>query len=441
MEDKSTEFNISNNNNYKKFEKPKKVKKTGFFSHFIFPMLFGIIGAFLGIYLVMQVASLNSDFSKFMGLDKLKNNNGKTTIMSDEEIQKTYVNLEDFNKTSVSVANQVLPSIVNIKIGFQVNSVFGGSGMSEGSGSGVILSEDGYILTNNHVVSPASNSTLYSVSDASEVTVTFSDDSEASAEIIGTDPLTDLAVIKVDKEGLKPAKLGDSDKVQIGEFVMAVGSPLGFKSSVTDGIVSAVNRSVDMGDGNTFNTIQTNASINSGNSGGALVNSQGEVVGINTLKIAGDGIEGIGFAIPINDTRVISEALITHQKVERPTLGFSGIAVSDQMVQELGFNRGIYVSSVISNSTAGKAGVKEKDIVTKFNGQEIKSFSDIERIKTNLNIGDEVTFTVIRGDDELDLKSNIIAVSEEDQSKETEQNQNDSNNSQNSFNEFFNILP
>ena len=217
------------------------------------------------------------------------------------------------------------PSIVAISVEYSVSSIFNRTQRtSSAKGSGIIISEDGYILTNNHVINSASssNNSFYEISKANKVTVKlYNDDTEYKGEIIGTDSQTNLAVIKIDKTDLTAAELGDSSSVQVGEFTMAIGSPLGLDNSVTAGIVSAVNREVSDEDGNKYVAIQTDAAINSGNSGGALVNSKGQVIGVNTLKLSGTGVEGVGFAIPINSTKNIYEQLIQYSKVKRPYIG------------------------------------------------------------------------------------------------------------------------
>ena len=205
------------------------------------------------------------------------------------------ISLSNFSDTAVYSANKILPSIVGISVEFNVtsSSPFSNrnSNVSTAKGSGVIISKDGYILTNNHIIDSADSSYFYQVSAATSVKVSlYNDDAEYEAKVIGLDPDTDLAVIKIDKEGLVPAELGDSDSVKIGEFVLAVGNPLGMQSSVTSGIISAINRNITTDDGTQYVAIQTDAAINSGNSGGALVNSQGKVIGLNTLKLACSGI-------------------------------------------------------------------------------------------------------------------------------------------------------
>lgn len=304
----------------------------------------------------------------------------------------------DYSDTAVGVAQKVLPSIVGINVTYSVNSIFySGQGTATAQGSGVIISSDGYILTNNHVVNSSSNSSYYELGKASKITVTlYNDDTEYEAEIIGTDKQTDLAVIKIDKDALTAAELGDSDSVQVGEFCMAIGNPLGLGSTVTDGIVSAVNRDVTDEDGNTYTAIQTNAAINSGNSGGALVNSQGQVIGINTLKVSGDGVEGVGFAIPINSTKDIYEQLIEYQKVKRPYLGIGGIEVDEETARVNNLTVGIYVKTLENFSAAEKAGIRVGDVIIKADGTDIETMDELNEIKNSKEIGDKMTLTIWR---------------------------------------------
>lgn len=223
------------------------------------------------------------------------------------------------------------------------------------SGSGIIISDDGYILTNNHIVATSSSESYYQVSDANKVTVTlYNDDTEYEAKIVGKDEQTDLAVIKIEKTGLSKAEFADSDSIKVGEFAMAVGNPLGMQSSITCGVVSAVNREVTDSDGKKFTLIQTDAAINSGNSGGALVNGEGKVIGINTLKLSGTGIEGMGFAIPINSTTDITSQLIQYSKVKRPYIGISGVDLDEKTAKVYNLVVGVYVKSIEDFSAAEK---------------------------------------------------------------------------------------
>ena len=275
---------------------------------------------------------------------------------------------------------------------------------AEASGSGIIISEDGYILTNNHIVSTSSEESYYEVSEATKVTVTlFDDETEYEAKIIGTDEQTDLAVIKIDKTGLTKAEFADSDNIKVGEFAMAVGNPLGLQSSITCGVVSAVNREVTDSDGKTYNLIQTDAAINSGNSGGALVNSEGQVIGINTLKLQGEGIEGMGFAIPINSTEDVTSQLIQYSKVKRPYIGITGMDLDEQTAKANNLVEGIYVKAIDDFSAAEKAGLKIGDVIIQADGKDIKTMDELNEIKNSHQIGDEMTVKVNRDGEERDL--------------------------------------
>ena len=303
-----------------------------------------------------------------------------------------------------------MPSIVGIKIEYTVNatSFFGRSGTSTAtaSGSGIIISDDGYILTNNHVVSSSSSesNSYYQISEATKVTVTlFNDETEYEAKIVGQDEQTDLAVIKIEKTGLTKAEFADSDDVKVGEFAMAVGNPVNMTSTVTTGIVSAVNRKITDSDGKTYTCIQTDAAINSGNSGGALVNAQGKVIGINTLKLSGSGIEGIGFAIPINSTTDITSQLIQYSKVKRPFIGISGIDLDETTAKKYNLVVGVYVKSVEDFSSAEKGGLKAGDVIIEADGKSIKSMDELNEIKNSHQIGDTIKLKINRDGSEKEL--------------------------------------
>ena len=299
-----------------------------------------------------------------------------------------------------------MPSVVGIKVEYSVSSIFykGASNTATAEGSGVIISEDGYILTNNHIINSSSSSSYYEVGKANKITVyLYNDETEYAGTIIGTDEQTDLAVIKIDKTGLTAAELGDSDSVQVGEFAMAIGNPLGMQSSVSSGTISAVNRSVTS-DNVTYKLIQTDAAINSGNSGGALVNSQGQVIGINTLKMSGSGIEGMGFAIPINSTKDIYSQLIQYNKVKRPYIGISGRDLDAETAKANNLVEGVYVLSVEEFSAAEKAGIKNGDVITQIDGKNIKTMDELNEIKNSHSIGDEITLKISRSGKEKEIK-------------------------------------
>lgn len=266
------------------------------------------------------------------------------------------------------------------------------------------MSEDGYILTNNHIVNSGSTSSFYEVSKANKVTVyLYNDETPYEAKIIGTDEQTDLAVIKIEKTGLPAAEIGDSDLVKVGEFSMAIGNPLGMQSSVTGGMISAVNREVTDSDGKKYTLIQTDAAINSGNSGGALVNAEGKVIGINTLKLSGTGIEGMGFAIPINSTINIYEQLIQYNKVKRPYMGITGIDLDEKTAEYNKLVVGIYVKAIDDFSSAEKAGIKVGDVIIEADGKKIATMDELNEIKNAHKIGDEITLKVNRNGNEVSI--------------------------------------
>ena len=277
------------------------------------------------------------------------------------------------------------------------------SNTATAEGSGIIISKDGYILTNNHIVNTSSNSTYYEVGKANKVIVTlYNDETEYEGTIVGTDEQTDLAVIKIDKTDLAAATLGNSDNVQVGEFAMAIGNPLGMQSSVSSGMISAVNRKVTT-DGNTYTLIQTDTAINSGNSGGALVNSKGEVIGINTLKMSGSGIEGMGFAIPINSAKPIYEQLIQYNKVKRPYIGISGRDLDEKTAKANNLVVGIYILSIDEFSAAEKAGLKIGDVITAIDGKNITKMDELNEVKNTHNIGDEIKLKIYRNGSEKEI--------------------------------------
>ena len=275
--------------------------------------------------------------------------------------------------------------------------------IAEAQGSGIIVSEDGYILTNNHIINSSDSSNYYQVSEATKIEVYLYDEKTPyEATIIGSDAQTDLAVIKIDKSGLTKAELGDSSSVKIGEFVLAVGNPLGVGTSVSSGIISAIDRKVTT-DGVTYNLIQTDAAINSGNSGGALVNSQGQVIGINTLKVSGNGVEGMGFAIPINDTIDIYQQLIENGTVARPVIGISGIDLDKKTAKNNDLPVGIYVKNIETFSSAEKAGIKIGDVITSIDGIEVSTMEELNKIKNTKNVGDIITLEIYRDGENIKI--------------------------------------
>lgn len=292
------------------------------------------------------------------------------------------------SKDTTEIAKEVGPAVVGIKSTVQGQmSLFGGYSTSEAQGSGIIISADGYIVTNNHVVA-----------DSSSVSVQLNTGSEYAAKVIGADDQTDLAVIKIEPtEELTVANLGDSTKVEVGETAIAIGNPMGleFFGSVTQGIVSAVNRTVQV-DNRTMNLIQTDAAINSGNSGGALVNSKGEVIGINAVKVTTTGVEGMGFAIPISEAKPIISDLLDYGYVKgRPVIGLSTRDVSAYMAQQYGWPQGAQIMSVTTDN-ARNAGLQQGDIITKIDDKTISKGSDLTEYKDTKSPGDTVKLEVYK---------------------------------------------
>ena len=381
--------------------------KSGFGKSVIIPFISGVVGCTVVIGTCFGVPSIRTKLIGNQTTSSISTTNNNST-KSDGYVKQT--SLENYSDTSVYAANKILPSIVGIKIEYTVNStsIFGrtGSTTATASGSGIIISEDGYILTNNHVVSSSSSdsNSYYQISEATKVTVTlFNDETEYEAKIVGQDEQTDLAVIKIEKTGLTKAEFADSDDVKVGEFAMAVGNPVNMTSTVTTGIVSAVNRKITDSDGKTYTCIQTDAAINSGNSGGALVNAQGKVIGINTLKLSGTGIEGIGFAIPINSTTDITSQLIQYSKVKRPFIGISGIDLDETTAKKYNLVVGIYVKSVEDFSSAEKGGLKSGDVIIEADGKSIKSMDELNEIKNSHQIGDTMKLKINRDGSEKEI--------------------------------------
>lgn len=396
-------------------EKPKKKKqKSQIGTRVVLPFFSGVLGTVLVLGTCLYVPPIRNYITTEMFGVEDNTSEESTTSLSDfftnsSSENRNLVSLSSLSETGISVASKVQPSIVGITVEYAVNSVFSSaSSTASAEGSGIIISEDGYILTNNHVVNSSSSSSFYEVGDASKVTVYLhNDETPYEGTIVGTDEQTDLAVIKIEKTGLTAAELGDSDAVQVGEFAMAIGNPLGMESSVTSGVISAVNREITDTDGTTYTLIQTDAAINSGNSGGALVNSDGQVIGVNFLKVSGTGVEGLGFAIPINDAKEIAEQLIQYNKVKRPYMGISGIDIDSDDARRYSLVEGIYVRSVEDFSAAQKADIRIGDVIIEMDGQKVTNMNELNALKNAHQIGDEVTLKVNRSGKEIEIKLTI----------------------------------
>ena len=275
-------------------------------------------------------------------------------------------------------------------------NVFGQTTAASVSGSGVIVTEDGYILTNYHVIEDA-------YEGGYAVTVMMYDESTYDAEIVGFDEDSDIALLKIDAEGLNAAELGDSDNLAVGTVVYAVGNPLGELSyTMTSGIVSATNRTITTEANVAVNMFQIDAAVNSGNSGGPVYNSQGQVIGIVTAKYASTGVEGLGFAIPASDAMHIANQLLEYGYVaDKASLGITCTTVTESVAEHYNMVVGAYVNSVTAGSAADNAGLKAEDIITAIDGTAVSGSSELTALINNYHAGDSATLTVWRDGNEL----------------------------------------
>lgn len=256
-------------------------------------------------------------------------------------------------------------------------------------GTGVVLSQDGLILTNTHVIDGCDSAT-----------VTLSDDSVYEAKLVGADVISDIAVLKIEAQGLTPASFGDSSVLSVGDRVAAIGNPLGetFRSTLTDGIISAIERGINH-NGHSMNLLQTNTAINEGNSGGALFNMYGQVIGVTNMKMMSSfsSIEGIGFAIPSNTVKEVVDSICTYGEVKgRPSIGITVGAIPENAAEHYDLPHGLYISAVSPGSDAEKKGVKAGDILLEVNGQEVQTTEDVNAIKSPLHVGDTMSFKIWR---------------------------------------------
>lgn len=392
------ENNFNEESTYKIVDSKNK-NNFSFGKNVFVPFCSGIIGSALVLGTVCFVPNVRNTLFK-----PTENSISSSSSNINEETKNTItsnnisaVSLTNYSDTAIMVAEKVLPSIVGIEVEFPVTSSFYKmTSTSTSSGSGIIISKDGYILTNNHIVTSSSSSFYYSLGEASSVKVyLYEDETPYEAKIVGNDEKTDLAVLKIENGNLTPAELGDSDSIKVGEFAMAIGNPIGLQSSVTCGVISALNRNIKTSDA-TYNVIQTDAAINSGNSGGALVNSEGKVIGINTLKVSSTGVEGIGFAIPINSTKDIYAQLIESGKVKRPYIGITGQTINEETAKKHNLVVGVYIRDVSTFSPAEKAGLKIGDVITSIDNKQISTIDELTNIISSHKIGDTVTISYYR---------------------------------------------
>lgn len=354
-----------------------------------------------GIGLIVIVAIICSTLSSFLTVLVLKNN----LNLSSGPVQSQQIKInKDGKSTNVyqAVTEKAMPSVVGITTTvMSTDNIFSIPTESEGVGTGIVVDSNGYILTNSHVVSDGK---------AKTVNVLFNDGSSEEGKVYWSDSQLDLAIVKVNKTGLSPAELGDSDKVSTGDLAIAIGNPLGLdlQRTVTQGIISGLDRTIKTEKATMTGLIQTDASINSGNSGGPLLNESGEVIGINTAKTS-EG-ESLGFAIPINQAKPIIESIIEKGSYEKVTLGIKGYDASTyasyakSQGKQIATDEGVLVSEIVENSSAERAGIKPGDIIVKLGDTKLTSMSDLTKCLYEYKSGDSAKIVVNRDGSEKELK-------------------------------------
>lgn len=360
------------------FDKPKKGRNQSILTILICAILSIVLG-FGSSMIAIKISS------------KQTNGNGLTIVQQSGNGSNSSTRVTDIS----DIASKCGPSVVEITTeSVSSGNSFFGQYVTQGAGSGVIFSEDGYIVTNNHVIE-----------GATAIKVRTTDGTEYDATLIGTDSQTDIAIIKIDASNLSPATLGDSNNLEVGNAVIAIGNPLGeLGGTVTTGIISALGRQIKVGD-EIMTLLQTDAAINPGNSGGGLFDENGNLIGIVNAKQSSSGIEGLGFAIPISDVIDIIDDLMSNGSVtNRPALNVSLYDYTSQSsyyYNQSDYETGCYIVQIVNGGAADKAGLKQNDRILTFDGQEIKTSAEVKSILRKHAIGDEVEMTVSRDGNEI----------------------------------------
>ena len=405
-------------------------------------LCFSLLGSAMGAGIVLLIGG-NSDSAAPVEKSQIRvteapttTTSGDTTPPEDSDLEGDTTLLEgergdtviDINKIDTSkllTAAEVYALNVNSTVGITTSittNYWGFQSTSAASGSGFIISDDGYILTNHHVIE-----------DSDSITVTMYSGEDYEAQLIGYDESNDIAVLKIEAEGLAPVVLGDSNNLNVGDDVVAIGNPLGeLTFSLTAGKISAKGREVTFSNGVTMDLLQTDCAINSGNSGGALFNMYGEVIGVTNAKYSSSGseasIDNIGFAIPLNSIRTIVESIIEKGYISKPYLGVSVSDVGEDY-QIYGLPAGAAIQGVTEDGPAHKAGLQKGDIVTKIDGKEITGANDLVDAVAAHEVGDKLTLTVYRSGNTLEI---TVEIGEQIQSAiQEEQPQQPSNNNNN----------
>ena len=361
----------------------KKEKKNHPVLVVLLSAVLGTSGGALGAYLVTSNNVSSKQVIVYQDTNGVTTSNTSNTANSGLSIKE--------------IAAKASPSVVEINIEGQTTGYgfFGGTYTTQAAGSGVIISKDGYIITNNHVVEGATS-----------ISVKTSDGTEYAATLVGTDSKSDIGVIKVEADNLTPATIGDSSTISVGDTAVVIGNPLGtLGGTVTNGIISATDREISINN-ETMNLIQTNAAINSGNSGGGMFDANGNLIGIVNAKdsgttSSGTTIEGLGFAIPINDAMNIAKQLIeSGQVTDRPTIGVTLQTITKDYGN---YKAGLYIADVSKESGAEAAGLQPGDQIVGADGTEIASYTELSKILRNKHVGDILTLTIVRDGEQMDV--------------------------------------
>ncbi len=396
-------------------KKPNRTKNASIKQLVLVALMSSLMGgAFVAAFFQFVVPtvqpSTKSFFSSIIPNDNLVNSGDKKDAAG--VAQKLDTN-QDADAPVTDIAEKVSPSIVGISVTNTSRSqgyfFFQQQQAQPSEGSGIIIKSDGYIMTNFHVIENALNSSGKVSSNAKiQVILPNQKDKPYTAQLVGGDKKTDLAVLKIDGTNLPAVTLGNSDNIKVGELAVAIGNPAGleYMGSVTVGVISGLNRTIPIEDGKELKLIQTDAAINPGNSGGALLNSKGQVIGINTAKIGANGYEGLGFAIPINKAKEVTDSLMQYKYVKgRALLGIEADgSFTEDVAKQYDVPVGVLVKNVTPFSGAYKAGIQAGDIITKFKGKAVKSTEEINEIKASMKPGDIVDVEVYRDGETKTLK-------------------------------------
>ncbi|OPX43424.1 serine protease Do-like HtrB [Ruminiclostridium hungatei] len=388
-----------NYNNYYRENYKNTQKKSEAWKYILVSVVSSIIGgAILTVMLLGVGPMVQPELKSFFGSSLSESAKGSQTQSG--ELKRVEI-VQTAESAVTSVAEKVGPSVVGIRTTYQNTNDLFGVQSEGGEGSGIIISSDGYILTNHHVIENALNDKTRKVQLGSKIEVFLPNkiDKGYTAEVKGYDSKTDLAVLKINETNLNAIEFGNSDDLKIGEPAIAIGNPGGleYMGSVTQGVISGLNRTVQLDGGRKIKLVQTDAAINPGNSGGALVNIKGQLIGVNTVKMVATGFEGLGFAIPVNDAKRISDELIKNTYIPKPYLG---ITVDQRYTEDFAKDNkmpmGVYVADIELLGAAEKAGIQAGDVITKFAGKTVKSFAELEDEKNKHKPGDTVSIEIYR---------------------------------------------